>query len=209
MKKTLFIIVAVLITGLTACTNPYPYTVDEQLLEEIPSIVPDIQMEVKVPVGSMVIDQTFVDSVSTIRTLQNPFEMKLLRIYADTILGANISLSDMRHIPYEKTENELDFYQTAYNANGYWNQVTLTRYNTEAYPKLIWLEMQNQDRTLIRTLFYNNDKAQFCLDYYFPTPYYTDYIAFVRSSVASVKPNHELQITLQWKPQVGTHITSS
>ena len=84
--------------------------------------------------------------------------MKLLRIFADTLLGANISLSDMRHIPYEKTENELDFYKQTYNATGFWDSVTLQRYHTPDYPKLVVLEMQNSNKTLVRTLFYNDKK---------------------------------------------------
>jgi hypothetical protein len=76
--------------------------------------------------------------------------MKLLRIFADTILHANISLSDMRHIPYEKTENDLDFYKTTYNANGFWDQVTIERYHSENYPKIVLLEMQNSSKTLVR-----------------------------------------------------------
>lgn len=197
MKKTLFFVLTALIAVLSACTKTYPYAVDDQLLEANPCVVSDVQMEVKVPVEFQVIDQAYVDSIAALRALENPFDIKLLRIYADTVLNANISLSDMRHIPYEKTENELDFYHTSYNANGFWDTVTLTRYCNNHYPKIVWLEMQNAQRTLVRTLFYNDEKAQFCLDYYFPTPYYNDFIAFVRSSVASVKPNYELQITLQ------------
>lgn len=209
MKKTLFIALIALVTGLTACTKPYPYTADNQLLETNPCVVMDAAMEVKVPIGFKVISQAYVDSIANVRTMENPFDMKLLRIYADTLINANISLSDMRHIPYEKTENELDFYHTSYNANGFWDTITLNRYRTDNYPKVIWLEMQNAQRTLIRTLFYNDEKAQFCLDYYFPTLYYQDFLAFVQSSVASVKPNHELQITMQWKKPIGTYITSS
>ena len=209
MKKTRLISLIALVTGFTACTQPYPYTADEQLLETNPCVVPDASMEVKIPIGFKVISQAYVDSIANIRTMENPFDMKLLRIYADTLIHANISLSDMRHIPYEKTENELDFYQTSYNADGFWDTMTLHRYRTDNYPKIIWLEMQNAQRTLIRTLFYNDEKAQFCLDYYFPTLFYQDFLAFVRSSVASVKPNHELQITFQWKQPIGTYITGS
>lgn len=209
MKKTLFIAIVALVAGLTACTKPYPYTADNQLLETNPCVVTDVAMEVKIPIGFKVISQAYVDSIANVRTMENPFDMKLLRVYADTLLNANISLSAMSHIPYEKTENELDFYETSYNANGFWDTISLTRYRTENYPKIIWLEMQNAQRTLVRTLFYNDEKAQFCIDYYFPTVYYADFIAFVQSSVASVKPNHELQITMQWKKPIGTYITGS
>lgn len=197
MKKNLLIVLTAIVVGFTACTKPFPHTADTQLLETNPCVVADIEMEVKVPVGFKVINQAYTDSISAIRTQENPFDMRLLRIFADTILGANISLSDMRHIPYEKTENDLDFYRQTYNANGFWDTVTLTRYHTADYPKLVVLEMQNAQRTLVRTLFYNPQKAQFCIDYYFATPFYHDFMPFVWSSVASVKPNHELQITLQ------------
>ncbi len=209
MKKTHFMALLALLAVFTACTKPYPHTVDNQLLEPNACVVADAEMEVKIPLGFKVISQSYVDSISTVRTLQNPFEMKLLRVYADTLLNANMSISDMRHIPYERTENELDFYEVSYNANGFWDSISLTRYHTEHYPKLIWLEMQNAQRTLVRTLFYNDDKAQFCIDYYFPTFYYNDFVAFIQSSVASVKPNHELQITFQWKPPTGTPIIGS
>jgi hypothetical protein len=197
MKKTILIALVALAIGFTACTKPFPHTADAQLLETNPCVVTDIEMEVKIPVGFKVINQAYTDSISAIRTQENPFDMKLLRIFADTILNANISLSDMRHIPYEKTENDLDFYRQTYNANGFWDSVTLTRYHTPDYPKLVVLEMQNSQRTLVRTLFYNNQKAQFCLDYYFATQFYDAFMPFVWSSVASIKPNHELQILVQ------------
>lgn len=197
MKKHILFTLVGLLTLFTACTKPFPYTADAQLLEVNPCVVSDLQMEVKIPVGFKVISQAYTDSISAIRTQENPFDMRLMRIFADTVLHANISLSDMRHIPYEKTENDLDFYHTTYNANGFWETVTLTRYKTPAYPKLVVLELQNEHRTLVRTLFYNQQKAQFCLDYYFPTTFYQAFMPFVWSSVASIKPNNELQITLQ------------
>jgi hypothetical protein len=197
MKKVLFIALTAVVAAFTACTKPFPHSMDAQLLETNPCVVPDLEMEIKIPVGFQVIDQSYTDSISAVRTLENPFEMRLTRIYADTILNANLSISDMRHIPYEKTENELDFYQTSYNANGFWDYVSINRYNTPDYPKMVVLEMQNSSRTLVRILFYNQQKAQFCLDYYFATTFYNAFMPFVWSSVASVKPNHELQITMQ------------
>lgn len=197
MKKIILFALLGITMGFVACTKPYPYTTDEQLLEVNPCIVSNLQMEVKLPVGFMVISQAYTDSIAAIRALENPFDMKLLRIFADTLLGANISLSDMRHIPYEKTENELDFYKQTYNATGFWDSVTLQRYHTPDYPKLVVLEMQNSNKTLVRTLFYNDKKAQFCLDYYFPTAFYQDFMSFVHASVASIKPNYELQIQVE------------
>lgn len=197
MKKTILIALTALAACFTACTKPFPHTADAQLLETNPCVVTDIEMEVKIPVGFKVINQSYTDSIAAIRTQENPFDMKLLRIFADTILNANISLSDMRHIPYEKTENDLDFYRQTYNANGFWDSVTLDRYHTADYPKLVVLTLQNSQRTLVRTLFYNNQKAQFCLDYYFATQFYDAFMPFVWSSVASIKPNHELQILVQ------------
>lgn len=197
MKKILFVALATLAILFCACTKPFPHPVDAQLLETNPCVVPDLEMEVKIPIGFQVISQAYTDSIAAIRTQENPFDMRLTRIFADTLLNANLSVSDMRHVPYEKTENDLDFYQTTYNADGFWDSVTLNRYSTPDYPKMVVLEMQNIRGTLVRVLFYNQQKAQFCLDYYFATPFYDSFMPFVWSSVASVKPNHELQITLQ------------
>lgn len=59
--------------------------------------------------------------------------------------------------------------------------------------------MQNSSKTLVRGLFYNDTKAQFCLDYYFPTVFYADFMPFVQASIASIQPNYEIQIQLEWK----------
>lgn len=199
MKKSIVITFVTLVLAFVSCTKPLPYTADNQLLEENPCLVGEIQMEMKLPLGFKIISQSYTDSIAAIRALENPFDMKLLRIFADTILHANISLSDMRHIPYEKTENDLDFYKTTYNANGFWDQVTIERYHSENYPKIVLLEMQNSSKTLVRGLFYNDTKAQFCLDYYFPTAFYADFMPFVQASIASIQPNYEIQIQLEWK----------
>ena len=57
--------------------------------------------------------------------------------------------------------------------------------------------MQNSSKTLVRGLFYNDTKAQFCLDYYFPTAFYADFMPFVQASIASIQPNYEIQIQLE------------
>lgn len=197
MKKTFLLSIIGMVLGFASCSKPFPHLADKQLLEEFPCVVNELQTAIQVPIGFMTISQSYTDSIAAIRAQENPFDSRLLRIFADTVLNANISLSDMRHIPYEKTENELDFYKVTYNAHGFWDNVQLHRYHNEQYPKIILLEMQNSTRTLVRVLFYNQDKAQFSLDYYFATTFYNDFMPFVYASVASVAPNYELQIVAE------------
>ncbi len=197
MKKTLLFAIIGILLGCASCSKPFPHVADKQLLEEFPCVVNELQTAIQVPIGFMTISQSYTDSIAAIRAQENPFDSRLLRIFADTVLNANISLSDMRHIPYEKTENDLDFYKVTYNAHGFWDSVQLQRYYNEQYPKIILLEMQNKERTLVRVFFYNQDKAQFCIDYYFATAFYNDFMPFINASIASVAPNYELQIEVE------------
>ena len=52
------------------------------------------------------------------------------------------------------------------------------------------------DRRLLKYYFYENDKAQFSIDYYFRNSYYNDLKPYIESSLASVKKNHEIIIEL-------------
>ena len=69
--------------------------------------------------------------------------------------------------------------------------------------------MKNKDLANVRIIFFNNEKAQFCIDYNFASVFYEDLIPLIQSSVASVKPNLEPQITILWKQPIGTYITGS
>jgi hypothetical protein len=173
-----------------------PFKVESGLLEENSCIVPEIQMEFNIPAGYKIIDQSFTDSIAIEDQKQNPFERKLLRIYFNPYTNGNIALYDIRHIPADKINQEISNYQTAYNANGNYSDISLNLYQSDNYPKIAWFTLQNQDESIVRVFFFNQEKAQFCLEYYISTLYYQQLKNYIQSSVASVKPNLEPQISI-------------
>ena len=153
--------------------------------------------------------EEYIDNIANEEQKNNPFNRKLLRIYLNQYINSTIATYDMRHIPQEKINNEITNYQTTYNADGSWENISLKKYTSNHYPKIYWFEMKNQNITNIRIIFANNEKAQFCIDYNFASAYYEDLIPLIRSAAASVKPNLEPQITILWKKPIGTYITGS
>lgn len=192
MRKIVYILLVVL---LSSCITDRDFEIDENLLSDV-SNIDDLQISYKVPIGFSNVSQQFVDSISQINVMANPFDRILIKLYVDTVLNnANISVYDMRHIPAEKTENELDFYKQNYNAQNYWDEVSKRRYKSNDFPRVEEITMTNMYKTLIRVIYFDDKKAKFCMDYFFPTEFYDDFLPFVQSSIASTNNSYQLIIT--------------
>ena len=189
-------IILLLAVGLLAsCISERKFEMEEGLVSEVINHN-ELQISYRTPVGFKSVDQNFVDSISKINMLANPFDRILTRLYVDTVLSnANVSIYDMRHIPAEKTENELDFYKQNYNAQKYWDSVNKRRYKSNEFPRVEEITMTNAYKTLIRAIYFDDKKAKFCVDYYFPTEFYEDFLPFVQSSIASTQNSYQLIIS--------------
>ena len=189
-------IILLLAVGLLAsCISERKFEMEEGLVSEVLNHN-DLQISYRMPVGFKAVDQSFVDSISQINMLANPFDRMLTKLYVDTVLSnANVSIYDMRHIPAEKTENELDFYKQNYNTQNIWDSVNKRRYKSNEFPRVEEITMTNAYKTLIRVIYFDDKKAKFCVDYYFPTEFYDDFIPFVQSSIASTQNSYQIIIT--------------
>ena len=189
-------IILLLAVGLLAsCISERKFEMEEGLVSEVLNHN-DLQISYRMPVGFKAVDQSFVDSISQINMLANPFDRMLTKLYVDTVLSnANVSIYDMRHIPAEKTENELDFYKQNYNTQNIWDSVNKRRYKSNEFPRVEEITMTNAYKTLIRVIYFDDKKAKFCVDYYFPTEFYDDFIPFVYSSIASTQNSYQIIIT--------------
>ena len=189
------IIILLALTLLTSCIKERDFQMEEGLVTDVANLN-DLQISYRMPVGFKAVNQSFVDSISQINLYANPFERILTRLYVDTVLSnANVSIYDMRHIPAEKTENELDFYKQNYNAQKYWDKVSKRRYKSNEFPRVEEITMTNSYKTLIRVIYFDDKKAKFCVDYYFPTEFYEDFMPFVQSSIASTQNSYQLIIS--------------
>ena len=179
----------------TSCISNRDFEMEEGLVSEVVNHN-DLQISYRMPVGFKTVDQNFVDSISNIGKFEKPFERILTKLYVDTVLSnANVSIYDMRHIPAEKTENELDFYKQNYNAQNFWDSVEKRRYKSNEFPRVEEITMSNAYKTLIRVIYFDDKKAKFCVDYYFPTDFYEDFIPFVESSIASTQNSYQIIIS--------------
>jgi hypothetical protein len=121
------IIILLALALFTSCISNRDFEMEEGLVSEVVNHN-DLQISYRMPVGFKTVDQNFVDSISNIGKFEKPFERILTKLYVDTVLSnANVSIYDMRHIPAEKTENELDFYKQNYNAQNFWDSVEKRR----------------------------------------------------------------------------------
>jgi hypothetical protein len=189
------IIILLALALLTSCIKERDFQMEEGLVTDVANLN-DLQISYRMPVGFKAVNQSFVDSISQINLYANPFERILTRLYVDTVLSnANVSIYDMRHIPAEKTENELDFYKQNYNAQKYWDKVSKRRYKSNEFPRVEEITMTNSYKTLIRVIYFDDKKAKFCVDYYFPTEFYEDFMPFVQSSIASTQNSYQLIIS--------------
>ena len=189
------IIILLALALFTSCISNRDFEMEEGLVSEVVNHN-DLQISYRMPVGFKTVDQNFVDSISNIGKFEKPFERILTKLYVDTVLSnANVSIYDMRHIPAEKTENELDFYKQNYNAQNFWDSVEKRRYKSNEFPRVEEITMSNAYKTLIRVIYFDDKKAKFCVDYYFPTEFYEDFIPFVQSSIASTQNSYQIIIS--------------
>ena len=179
----------------TSCISERDFQMEEGLVSDVANLS-ELQISYRMPVGFKAVDQNFVDSISKINMLANPFDRILTKLYVDTVLSnANVSIYDMRHIPAEKTENELDFYKQNYNAQKYWDSVSKRKYKSNEFPRVEEITMTNAYKTLLRVIYFDDKKAKFCVDYYFPTEFYEDFLPFVQSSIASTQNSYQIIIS--------------
>lgn len=194
MKK-LILLPLLALALLTSCISERDFEMEEGLVSDVINL-DDLQVSFRVPIGFSQVDQSYVDSISNIAVWANPFDRKLTKLYVDTVLNnANISVYDMRHIPAEKTENELDFYKQNYNAQNNWNNVDKRTYKSNEFLRVEEITMSNEYKTLIRAIYFDDTKAKFCVDYYFPTEFYEDFMPFIYSSIASTTNSYQIVIT--------------
>ena len=189
------IIILLALALFTSCISNRDFEMEEGLVSEVENLG-ELQISYRIPVGFKAVSQNFVDSIANISKLEAPFERILTKLYVDTVLSnANVSIYDMRHIPAEKTENELDFYKQTYNAQNYWDSVEKRRYKSNEFPRVEEITMTNSYKTLIRVIYFDDKKAKFCVDYYFPTDFYEDFLPFVYSSIASTQNSYQIIIS--------------
>lgn len=171
---------------------------DAALLEpEVQNV--DLMIAYQVPAGYKMVSQSFTDSVARAELAANPFTEKRVTIFVDTLIGnSTVCLYDMRSLPYEKTEDRLDFYFSSYNANNQWENIEKNIFSHGDFKKITELDMVNTstDRRLLKYYFYEDGKAQFSIDYYFRNSYYNDLKPYIESSLASVHKSHEIIIEL-------------
>ena len=120
LKHFILIFVSVL---LCSCIRERDLRYDAALLEpEVQNV--DLMIAYQVPAGYKMVSQSFTDSVARAELAANPFTEKRVTIFVDTLIGnSTICLYDMRALPYERTEDRLDFYFSTYNANGQWESI--------------------------------------------------------------------------------------
>lgn len=197
LKK--LVLTLLVVTTLTGCGPKSKELRYDPLLLEQEVVNQDLHIAYSVPAGFKLVRQSFTDSIAELELKANPFTERRLAIYVDTLIGnSSISLYDMRQIPYEKTEDRLDFYFSTYNPNGQWESIEKENFKHGDFGKIVALDMENKsaDRRLIKLYFYENDKAQFSIDYFTRDSYYADLKPFIESSIASVHKNYEIVIDL-------------
>lgn len=198
MRANNIILALVSIIILSSCIKERSLRYDAALLEpEVQNV--DLMIAYQVPAGYKMLSQSFTDSIARAELAANPFSEKRVAIYLDTLIGnSTVCLYDMRSLPYEKTEDRLDFFFSSYNANNQWENIEKNIFSHGDFKKITELDMVNTstDRRLLKYYFYEDGKAQFSIDYYFRNSYYNDLKPYIESSLASVKKSHEIIIEL-------------
>ena len=198
MRANKIILALVSIIILSSCIRERDLRYDSALLEpEVQNV--DLMIAYQVPAGYKMVSQSFTDSVARAELAANPFTEKRVTIFVDTLIGnSTICLYDMRALPYERTEDRLDFYFSTYNANGQWESIEKNIFRHGDFKQITELDMVNTstDRRLLKYYFYEDGKAQFSIDYYFRNSYYNDLKPYIESSLASVHKSHEIIIEL-------------
>ncbi len=198
MRANKIILALVSIIILSSCIRERSLRYDASLLEpEVQNV--ELMIAYQVPAGYKMLSQSFTDSIARAELAANPFSEKRVAIYLDTLIGnSTVCLYDMRSLPYEKTEDRLDFFFSSYNANNQWENIEKNIFSHGDFKKITELDMVNTstDRRLLKYYFYEDGKAQFSIDYYFRNSYYNDLKPYIESSLASVKKSHEIIIEL-------------
>lgn len=194
--KKISLLITIFAVALTSCIRERDLRCDTALLEpEVQNA--DLMIMYQVPVGYKMVSQSFTDSIARAELAADPFSEKRIAIYVDTLIGnATICLYDTRALPYERTEDRLDFYFSTYNANGQWENIEKNTFRHGDFKKITELDMVNTstDRRLLKYYFYENGKAQFSIDYYFRNSYYNDLKPYIESSLASVRKSFDVII---------------
>ncbi len=197
-RNKTFLFATLLLVIITSCIRERDLRYDAALLEpEVQNV--ELMIAYQVPAGYKMLSQQFTDSIARAELAANPFSEKRVAIYLDTLIGnSTICLYDMRALPYEKTEDRLDFYFSTYNANGQWESIEKNTFRHGDFKQITELDMVNTstDRRLLKYYFYEDGKAQFSIDYYFRNSYYNDLKPYIESSLASVHKSHEIIIEL-------------
>ncbi len=197
-RNKTFLFATLLLVIITSCIRERDLRYDAALLEpEVQNV--DLMIAYQVPAGYKMVSQSFTDSVARAELAANPFTEKRVTIFVDTLIGnSTVCLYDMRSLPYEKTEDRLDFYFSTYNANGQWESIEKNTFRHGDFKQITELDMVNTstDRRLLKYYFYEDGKAQFSIDYYFRNSYYNDLKPYIESSLASVHKSHEIIIEL-------------
>ncbi|MBO4370170.1 MAG: hypothetical protein J5808_02270 [Paludibacteraceae bacterium] len=194
MKKICFIATAILL--LASCTKERNYKLDEGLLDEMVTCA-DLNLSFRVPYGCVGFSEAGIEAYNQQLLQSDPMAPIYRAIYIDTMQYVRITLNDMRMIPYELTENRLDFYKTEYNRSNIWDSVEKNIFKMGIWPKVVELIMSNENETLMRYMFYNEEKAQFYIDYFLPTQILEGYRPYIESSLASVDRHYEVIITAE------------
>lgn len=198
MRANKIILALVSIIILSSCIKERSLRYDASLLEpEVQNV--ELMIAYQVPAGYKMLSQSFTDSIARAELAANPFSEKRVAIYLDTLIGnSTICLYDMRSLPYEKTEDRLDFFFSSYNANNQWESIEKNIFSHGDFKQITELDMVNTstDRRLLKYYFYEDGKAQFSIDYYFRNSYYNDLKPYIESSLASVHKSHEILIEI-------------
>lgn len=196
--KKISLLITIFAVALTSCIRERALKYDSSLLEGV-TYNTDLMIAYQVPAGYKMVSQSFTDSIARAELAANPFTEKRVTIFVDTLIGnSTICLYDMRALPYERTEDRLDFYFSTYNANGQWESIEKNIFRHGDFKQITELDMVNTstDRRLLKYYFYEDGKAQFSVDYYFRNSYYNDLKPYIESSLASVHKSHEILIEI-------------
>ncbi len=202
MKLKSGIILVLMATMLASCIKERELKYDTSLLSDL-VFNDELHIAYQVPAGYKVVSQSFTDSIAKLEQEADPFAEKRISVYVDTLLGnANICLYDMRSLPYERTEDRLDLYKGAYNANNQWESIEKGVFKHGDFDKIVELTMINAstDRRLQKYYFYEDGKAQFSVDYYFRNNYYNDLKPYIDASLASFHKDIRISIEVESIP---------
>ena len=172
------------------------YTMDEGMLTALQS---DGALTVgyRIPVHFLSMSDEYLDYLQQQALQEDPFSPTIKALYVDTITGANISLTDMRMLPAEKTEQRLKNYKKELNPRGVWEEVALERFKMNGYPQVAHVHLQNETSACDRYYFYDEYKAVMSFDFVYPASMQEAYRPYFESTLASIRKQYEFSITAE------------